>query len=135
VLRSGLVVEVPEVESAVGAQRGRLDPHARLGVPPHVTALFPFVPPELIDGHILDRVRSVVRGVPAFDYRITHSAWFGDDVLWLAPQDDRLFRTLTALLSRAFPDYPPYGGEHADPVPHLTVADHAALADMRTCRC
>ena len=42
VLRSGLIIEVPEAETAVAAWRERLDPQAVLGVPAHITVLFPF---------------------------------------------------------------------------------------------
>lgn len=31
----------------------------------------------------------------------------------------------------AFPDCPPYDGEHADVIPHLTVAQDAPLDDLR----
>ena len=48
-LRTGLIVEVPDAELVVAHWREQLDPHAMLGVPAHVTVLFPFAAPDRID--------------------------------------------------------------------------------------
>jgi 2'-5' RNA ligase len=119
---SGLVVPIPEAEPAVGALREHLDRNAAVGVPAHVTALFPFVPPEAIDAAVLSRVEEVVAAVPGFGYAFSRTAWFDDAVLWLAPDDPLPFRALTARLTSAFPAHRPYEGAHGDDVvPHLTV--------------
>ena len=44
--RSALVVAVPDAEPVVGHLMLRLDANAVLGVPAHVTVLFPFVPAD-----------------------------------------------------------------------------------------
>ena len=49
--------------------------------------------------------------------------WFGEDVLWLAPEPDQPFRALTTALHSAFPQCPPFGGIYPDVVPHLTIGD------------
>jgi hypothetical protein len=46
--QSAVLVPVPEAERAVSRHRARLDAAAALGVPAHVTVLFPFVPPSEI---------------------------------------------------------------------------------------
>jgi hypothetical protein len=61
--------------------------------------------------------------VPAFECTFARAGWFGEDVLWLAPEPGRPFRALTTALHAAFPEYPPFGGVHLDVVPHLTVGD------------
>jgi 2'-5' RNA ligase len=124
-LLSGLIIEVPEAEPAVGELRMRLDRVASLGVPAHVTALFPFVAPASIDADLLERIAEVARASGPFDYRFSRTAWFGDDVLYLAPEEPTPFRDLTARLWEAFPAYPPYGGQFADVVPHLTIGEGA----------
>jgi hypothetical protein len=48
-LRTGLIVEVPGAEHAVAHWRKQLNPQATLGVPAHVTVLFPFAAPDCID--------------------------------------------------------------------------------------
>lgn len=111
---------VPEAESLVGSLRDELDPSARLGVPAHVTVLFPFVPARAVDDATVATLRRAVRGVGRFSCRFDAVRWFGDDYVWLAPDPPEPFAELTERTRRAFPDHPPYEGEH-DPVPHLTV--------------
>ena len=130
-LRSGLVVEVPEAEPAVGALRLQLDPQARLGVPAHITVLYPFAAPSRIDHATLDRIAGAMRDVHVFDYRLIGTDWFGADVVWLAPDDKTPFRALTSLLSDEFPEYPPFGGQFSEVVPHLTIGDHGSLSELR----
>ena len=61
------------------------------------------------------------------------TAWFGRDVLWLAPRPAERFRALTRAVSAAFLSYLPYGGACPDAVPHLTVGDRptGGAADLR----
>jgi len=131
-LNSGLIVEVPEAEPAVGELRSRLDSSARLGVPAHITVLFPFVPPALIDDALLRRLAGIFAAVPAFEHRLVRTQWFDEDVLWLAPEDDAPFRSLTQSVHREFPDYPPFGGQFKDVIPHLTIADRCPLRQMQS---
>lgn len=119
--QSGLVVLVPEAEPAVAEHRLALDANARLGVPAHVTILFPFVPPRLIELADLERLRELFAGLEAFDYVFGRTAWFDQNVLWLAPEDPEPFRELTVRVHRTFPAYPPFEGEFEEVVPHLTV--------------
>ncbi len=46
--QSAVLVPVPEAERVVSRHRIRLDPAAELGVPAHVTVLYPFVAPPAI---------------------------------------------------------------------------------------
>ena len=123
-LRTGLIVEVPDAEHVVAHWREQLDPHAMLGVPAHVTVLFPFAAPDRIDEGILTALRQVLSAVEPFEFRLPRTGWFGESVLWLAPEPGAPFRHLTEVLTAAFPDYPPFGGQFAEIVPHLTVGDH-----------
>lgn len=97
----------------------------------HVTVLFPFVPPSAVDATVLRTLRDLFAGVHAYSYAFERTAWFDDQVLWLAPSDDRGFRRLTSLVHAAFPAYPPFGGVFADPVPHLTVGHEAPVEELR----
>jgi len=130
---SAILVPVPEAEPAVGHLRARLDRSAGQGVPAHVTVLYPFMPPTQITAAVLSGVAAAVATVPAFDCRFARTAWFGDNVVWLAPEPDGPFRALTAAVHAAFPEYPPFGGQHAEVIPHLTVGDGSAggLAALR----
>lgn len=118
--RSALIVEVPEAEPLVHEWRLRYD-NARLGIPAHITLLFPFVPVEQLD----DKVRAELRGLfaarPAIAFSLTRLVVFPDETIWLAPEPAEPFRRLTEVIFERYPKYPPYEGIHDEVIPHLTV--------------
>ena len=118
---SALSVEVPEAETFVGPWRLRHDPLALQGVPCHVTVLYPFVAPDELDDHVLDRVRRVLAQMRPFDFSLVGLGDF-PGVLWLQPKPNDGFRQLTVAMVTAFPEHPPYAGRFPDTQPHLTVA-------------
>ena len=120
-VQSALIVAVPEAEEAVGPSRAALDIAASLGVPAHMTVLYPFLPPERIDDHVLSVVRATVAAVPRFAVTFRRVGWFGETVVWLAPEPDEPFRGLTAAIWRSSPETPPYEGAYTDSTPHLTI--------------
>ena len=126
--RSALIVAVPEAEPLVHDWRMRYD-NAELGIPAHVTLIFPFVPAEEIGVELLDELRKLFAEQPAFEFTLAGVARFAD-VAWLAPDPSDPFRRLTDLIFSRYPDYPPYEGLHEEVLPHLTVAmGDAALQD------
>jgi len=129
--RTGLVVLVPEAEAAVADLRLDLDPHARLGVDAHVTVLYPFVPAAEVDAALTARLDALFGAVAAFDFVLSRTGWFGDDVLWLAPEPDAPFRELTGRAVGAFPGQVPYGGRFDEVVPHLTIGHDASPERLR----
>lgn len=120
---TAVLVLVPESEPAVGEHRAHLDVAASWGVPAHLSIVYPFVAPAAVDDVVLARLADAVGTVPAFDGTLATTAWFGDDVLWLAPDRAVPFLRLIEAVVTAFPAHPPYGGIHGDPVPHLTVGE------------
>ncbi|MEX1208337.1 MAG: 2'-5' RNA ligase family protein [Acidimicrobiia bacterium] len=66
-------------------------------------------------------VRRVLAPFPAFACHLAEVRWFGDEVAYLAPEPDAVFRRLLAAMWSAFPDHPPYEGAHEDPTPHVTI--------------
>jgi hypothetical protein len=127
---SALVVLVPESEGLVGEWRRRYDPAANYGVPAHVTVLYPFVPPRLIDDALTSRLRELFGGARCFDFTLESVRRFGDQILYLAPSPATSFELLTQAVVEAFPDYPPYEGQHEKVVAHLTVTDGAPLDQL-----
>jgi 2'-5' RNA ligase len=97
-----------------------------------LTVLFPFMPPDAIDPSALTRLGELFAGVSQFRFRLHRTDWFGDDVLWLAPQDPGPFRALTQRVCRAYPAFPPFEGQFDDVVPHLTIGHGRPLNDLRT---
>ena len=130
-VESAILIKVPQVEHVVERHRRTLDPSEKWGIPAHVTLLYPFLPPSEIDANVLARIATCVSGHRAFEVQFAHTKWFGEEVLWLAPEPDLSFRRLTATLLAVFPETPPYGGSIADPTPHLTVAYRVSVPLMQ----
>lgn len=122
---TAVIVALPAAEPVVGVHRQRLDSSAPWGIPAHITVLYPFLAPEAVDDAVVAALAEAVRSVPAFDCRLVDTAWFDRDVLWLRPDPAEPFRRLTGAVWRAFPDSPPYAGEHDGDTPHLTVGERA----------
>jgi 2'-5' RNA ligase len=111
----------------VGRFRADLDVAASLGVPAHVTVIYPFVAPHLIDDAVIRALAEAVGSVRAFDATFARVAWFERTVIWLAPEPAEPFLALTNAVWQRFPCCPPYGGAHQQVVPHLTIGiDHPA---------
>lgn len=124
---SAFIVCVPEAEARVAALRERFDASARAGVPAHVTVLFPFMAPRLIDDDVLVRAARAIAGVRPFEFVLARVARF-PATAWLAPEPAAPFVALTERLLQEFPTFPPFAGEFGSIVPHLTIA-HGGAAD------
>lgn len=128
--QSALGVTVPEAEPWVKDLRERYDPTAVVGVPAHITVLFPFISPDLITDGDLARVTKTFQHFRPFEFRLKQIGRFPES-LYLVPEPDEPFIALSEAIAREFPEYPPYGGKFTKIVPHLTVANRSAgLSDI-----
>jgi 2'-5' RNA ligase len=118
---TALICRVPEAERYIAHYRQRFDPSARRNVPAHVTILYPFMAPQLVDAAVLATLSGIANSVPCFNYRLAQTRRF-PVALYLAPDPDAFFAALTEGIFRAFPDYPPFEGKFDTVVPHVTVA-------------
>ena len=130
VAESSFIARVPQAEPYVSHLREQFDPAARLGVPAHITLLYPFMAPELIGTAVLERVRAVVATRSSFAFSLAGVGRF-PDVLYIAPEPAAPFIELTEGLVRQFPEFRPYGGQYDGIVPHLTVAHGGRLEHSR----
>src|SRR5262245_53230385 len=64
--QSALFAVVPEAEPWVGNLRSRYDPSAQVGVPAHISVLFPFMPRESVTEVVLKRLRAVFHNFAPF---------------------------------------------------------------------
>jgi 2'-5' RNA ligase len=135
--RSAIVVPI-RLPMALEAVRLDHVDNARLGVPAHVTLLFPFVAPAAIDPPVMVRLAETIARTPRFGVAFRTLEAFepgptAEGVAWLAPTPAAPFVAMTRALVEAFPGYLPYGGLHDEVIPHLTLANvHVDLAAIRT---
>ena len=123
--QTGFIVRVAEAEHMVAALREKYHPVAKLGVPAHVTVLFPFMALEDIDNSVEQKIQAALVCVAAFSFNLSSVGRF-PVTAYLVPEPKQPFVALTHALYRAFPSFPPFGGEFEDIIPHLTVAHGAA---------
>lgn len=119
---SAFIVPVPQAEPLVGDLRRRFDATAALGVPAHITVLVPFMDPRQITPEVLEQAQRALDRVAAFSFSLGAAARF-PATAYVAPEPPGPFVRMNEALVEAFPDFQPYGGEHQEIVPHLTVAD------------
>ena len=121
-IESALIIAVPEAEPLVKAFRERFDSSAAVGVPAHITILYPFIPPGVITPATLVELGQFFAQFSAFEFTLTETRRF-PEVLYLAPLPAEPFKALTQAVVEHYPKYPPYGGAFAEVIPHLTIAD------------
>ena len=101
-----------------------------LGIPFHVTLLYPFAPrDELTDG-LLEETGAFFAARPPLEFELTRiAAW--PDVVYAVPEPDGELRELMRALFARFPQWPPYGGIHAEVIPHATLGEEVDAAAVR----
>ena len=117
-----MIVAVPEAAALVDSWRERTcADRPSIGIPAHVTLLFPFVPAAELDEAVIAALAEVVTEGTPFEFSLARTARF-PDTLYLAPEPPEPFVRLTRAIHARFPDHPPYEGAFETIVPHLTVA-------------
>ncbi len=128
-LESALIIAVPEAEPIIRGWRERFDWSAGVSVPAHITIDYPFIPPDKLTPEVLADLREFFAQFAAFEFTLSETRRF-PTVLYLAPSPDVPFKALTQAAVERYPDYPPYGGEYAEWIPHLTIADRLEAAQL-----
>jgi 2'-5' RNA ligase len=121
------VVLVPALDAGrlVRELRMEHDPSAAAGVPPHLTLMFPFIPPQDLSALRIEALERLISGAVAFEFTLTHVSEFEQGVVYLVPEPTAPFADLTREIGRQF-ELLPFGGAFGkDPVVHLTVAAQA----------
>jgi 2'-5' RNA ligase len=120
---SVLLFAFPEVNVAPDLRR-RYDRSARVGMPPHVTLIYPFLRPDAIDERVLGQLASYFYSVSRFAVRLGAIGGF-PGVVYLAPEPREDFVQLINAVTALFPEAPPYGGIFDSVIPHMTIAESA----------
>lgn len=108
-------------ERAVDRYRRRLDPSSPFRSPAHVTVLFPFIAPAQITDAVIEQLGGLFGRYHGFEFTLSEVRWFDDRVVYLAPDPAAPFKELTAAVTAAFPEYPPYEGAFDEVIPHVCV--------------
>lgn len=122
-MESALLVEFPAADSVLDPWRRTFDQGRILGVPAHASVLFPFADPGDLTDADHARLTEIFGTFAPFEAVLTQPRWFGDEVLYLAPEPAATFAAMTAATHASWPQFPPYGGQFADVIPHVTVGD------------
>ena len=118
---SAIIVPVGKAESIVGSLRMQYDKSASLGVPAHITLLYPFRPPDLAEKQIRS-LAEFFSAIPAFEFSLNEVRRF-PRMAYLHPDQPERFSSIIRRLLEKWPDCQPYSGIFQDIIPHLTVAD------------
>lgn len=117
-----MLIRVPEVERIVGPWHVRFDSSAAVGVPAHITLIYPFLPAHRLDAEVFAALETIFAAMSPFSFTLAELRRF-EKVLYLAPEPAQPFNRLIGALTARFPEAPPYGGIHDTVIPHLTVAE------------
>lgn len=127
---SAIIMPVAEVEPIVSQLRLQYDKSAALGVPAHITLLFPFYPSQKAEGQ-LEKLAEFFNSIPSFEFSFVEVRRF-PRAAYLHPDQTERFIGIINRLVQKWPDCKPYGGAFPDVVPHLTVADQVNVDVLNT---
>jgi 2'-5' RNA ligase len=121
-LRGALVLVLPDPR--LEELRASFDARAvAAGIPLHVTLLFPFGLGE-------SGLEELFAHWSPLRFSLARVETF-PEVVWLAPEPDDELRARILEVYARYPQYPPYGGEFPEPVPHATVGQGAVEDAVR----
>jgi 2'-5' RNA ligase len=105
--------------------RSQSDWAAGVGVPAHITVLFPFLPAERLDADVRRSLATIAAAAEPFEVNFAEVGRF-PTVVYLTPKPSKPFTLLTDAVFEHFPEYPPYEGAFEVVIPHLTITESTA---------
>jgi 2'-5' RNA ligase len=120
-VESAVIVRV-SLPAALDRLRRQCVRDARLGVPAHVTLLYPFLEPTALKGRIRRTIASIAAAHPSFQFELSGPREWPDTVYAAVHPEDR-FLAIHRELAAAFPDYPIYSRPGFELIPHVTIAE------------
>jgi 2'-5' RNA ligase len=126
-MESAVIVRV-SLPDALDRLRQRCVRDAVLGVPPHVTLLYPFAEPAALTTNIREAVESIAARYDSFSFRLSGPRRWPDTVYATVEPEERLL-AIHRDLAVAFPDFPIYGRPGFQLIPHVTIAESQYVDD------
>jgi 2'-5' RNA ligase len=118
---SAIILPVEAMDPVVRSLRSRYDPVAALGVPPHITLLYPFRPPQAAIDEI-EALSKLFASIEIFEFSFVEVRRF-PKTAYLHPDKPQEFLRIIRTIMERWPDCLPYKGAVTELIPHLTVAD------------
>ena len=128
-IETALIVTCAAAEAVMGDERSRLDRAAQVGIPAHLTVLYPFKTDLAPDDH--RGLAELFLSFRAFTVIGERTGWFDDEVVFVEPVDPAPVIALTRAVEGAFPEHPIYGGAFDAVVPHLTIGQGQSPEALR----
>jgi 2'-5' RNA ligase len=129
-VETALVIVLEDAEPFDEVRRDFAVATVARGIPFHVTLLYPFAPHDELSAALLAEVRSFFAVQHPFEFELTRVATW-PEVVYAVPEPDTELRACMKALHARFPQWPPYGGIHAEVVPHATLGEEVDAASVR----
>jgi 2'-5' RNA ligase len=128
-VETALVIVLDDAEPFDAVRREIAAGTVARGIPFHITLLSPFAPREELTDTLLAETRTFFAGRVPFTFELTRiAAW--PRVVYAVPEPAAELRDCMQALFARYPQWPPYGGMHADVVPHATLAEEVKAAAL-----
>ena len=114
-----LIIPPPPVQAFCYPWREQYDQESFVRVPAHITLLYPFVPPEIVDETVAQLTQLGADTLP-FEVVLSKYGQF-EGILFLEPENPEPIQNLFHELADTFPEYADYDGIK-ELHPHLTLA-------------
>jgi 2'-5' RNA ligase len=128
-LETALVLVLDDAEPFDHVRRDFAAATVALGIPFHVTLLYPFAPRDELTDAVITETRALFAAREPIEFSLTRIATW-PDVVYAVPEPDAALRECMQALYQVFPSWPPYGGEHAEVVPHATLGEDVDAAQV-----
>ena len=128
-LETALVLVLDDAEPFDRVRRDFAAATVALGIPFHVTLLYPFAPRDELTHAVIAEVRSFFAVRDPIEFSLTRIAMW-PDVVYAVPEPDAGLRECMQALFVQFPAWPPYGGAHPEVIPHATLGEDLDAAQV-----
>jgi 2'-5' RNA ligase len=129
-VETALVIVLDDAEPFDQIRREYAIDTVALGIPFHLTLLYPFAPREELTDALLSETRAFFAARRQFEFELTRIATW-PRVVYAVPEPDDELRDLMQALFARFPQWPPYEGIHHEVVPHATLGEEVDAATVR----